>query len=232
MKLTKYVSVGLSVCSLLAISACSEDNSKDSMNQSYELTVSNLTGNQPFSPLAAIIHDDQYSAWSIGEASSVGLEQLAESGGVNLLLSDAVDLDVLNTETGSGLILPGESETLEIESIPAANLQLTLAGMLVNTNDAFVGTSGLALHDLQIGDSLTVLLPVYDAGTEMNTELSGTIPGPADGGEGFNILRDDVNVVSRHSGVVTNEDGNTDSILDSSYRFDAPAAKLVLKRTM
>lgn len=236
MNFKKYVSMGLSVCSIVTLSACSDKDSSDVMmpeimTQSYELTLSNLSSNQPLSPLAVAIHGERYTAWSIGEKSSLGLEKLAESGDGTDFLAEATNSGAYTTETGAGLILPGESETLELESISSDDLTLTLASMFVNTNDAFIGKQGLDLASLDIGDEMTVLIPVYDAGTEGNSELSGTIPGPADGGEGFNALRDDVNVVSRHSGVVTNDDGYTDSILDSSHRFDAPVAKLVLKRT-
>ena len=102
--------------------------------------------------------------------------------------------------------------------------------MLVNTNDAFAGKGGIDLNALALGEQVTMNLPVYDAGTEGNNELAGTIPGPADGGEGFNAARDDVNVVSRHSGVVTNIDGYADSVLDESHRFDTPVARLTVRR--
>jgi len=239
MNFKKYVSIGLSVCSIVTLSACSDNDSNDSndevtpevITQSYELTLSNLSNNQPLSPLAVAIHGESYTAWTIGEESSLGLEKLAEEGDGTDFLIEATDSGAYTTKAGAGLIFPGDSETLDIESISSDDLKLTFASMFINTNDAFIGKKGLDLTSLDIGDEMTVLIPVYDAGTEANNELSGTIPGPSDGGEGFNALRDDVNVVSRHPGVVTNEDGYADSILDSSHRFDAPAAKLVLKRT-
>jgi hypothetical protein len=234
MNFKKYVCIGLSVCSLVTLSACSDNDSSDKINnamtQSYALTVSNLSSNQPLSPLAIAIHGENYTAWSVGEEPSVGLEKLAESGDGSDFLAEASDSGAYTTESGAGLILPGESETIDLESISSDDLKLTFASMFVNTNDAFIGKQGLDLASLDVGDQMTVLIPVYDAGTEANSELSGTIPGPADGGEGFNATRDDVNVVSRHPGVVTNEDGYANYVLDSSHRFDAPAAKLVLKR--
>jgi len=240
MHIKKYLSIGLSVCSLVTLSACSDNDSSDSvknvttpdiMTQSYELTVSNLTSNQPLSPLAISIHGASYSAWSIGEESSLGLEKLAESGDATDFLMEATISGAYTTAVGAGLIMPGQTETLEVVTSSSEDLKLTLASMPINTNDAFIGTKGLDLAGLSIDDEMTVLLPIYDAGTEANSELSGTIPGPADGGEGYNALRDDVNVVSRHPGVVTNEDGYPDSILDSSHRFDSPTVKLTLKRT-
>jgi len=236
MNMKKYFGIGFSVFSLAFMSACSDsDNDSDDMiigtMQSYQLTVSNLTSNQPLSPLAAAIHDSNYTAWSIGVESSIGLEKLAEEGATTEFLSEATAAGAYVNVSGDGAIFSGESDTLEIESAMHDEMKLTIASMLINTNDAFTGAQSIDLSGLEVGDELSVLLPVYDAGTEANNELAGTIPGPADSGEGFNVVRDDVNVVSRHPGVVTDVDGYNDSVLDSSHRFDAPVAKLVLKRT-
>jgi len=236
MSIKKYFGIGFSVFSLLTISACSDSDNDDVMKdvvvtQSYELTVSNLTNNQPFSPLAVSIHGANYTAWSIGTESSLGLEMLAEGGATAGFFSEATAAGAYVTVSGDAPIFSGESGTLEIESTLNNEMELTIATMLINTNDAFSGFHGLDLTSMEIGDEVTVLLPVYDAGTEANNELVGTIPGPADNGEGFNVARDDVDVVARHSGVVTNADGYAESVLDSSHSFDAPVAKLVLKRT-
>jgi len=72
---------------------------------------------------------------------------------------------------------------------------------------------------------------VYDAGTEINNEAPGTIPGPADGGEGFNADRsDNVNLVRGHGGVVSSADGLASSVLDQSHRFDNPAVMVTITR--
>ena len=103
--------------------------------------------------------------------------------------------------------------------------------MMVNTNDGFTGLSALDVSSLAVGDSLIRTTVAYDAGTEANTEAAGTIPGPADGGEGFNEARDDVNFVARHPGVVTNEDGLSSSVLSPEHKFDNPLAKVVITST-
>jgi hypothetical protein len=75
------------------------------------------------------------------------------------------------------------------------------------------------------------MLPAWDAGTEANSEASGTIPGPADGGEGYNATRDDlVNFVAIHRGVISADDGLNSSILDESHRFDNPVARVMIER--
>ena len=85
-----------------------------------------------------------------------------------------------------------------------------MASMLVNTNDAFVGESGLSLKSLAVGDTFVMNMNVWDSGTELNDELAATIPGPAGGGEGFNTTRNDTDVVSFHAGIISQDDGLTD----------------------
>ena len=73
------------------------------------------------------------------------------------------------------------------------------------------------------------MLSTYDAGTEANSESAGTVP--AQGGEGFNAVRDDSKgAVRLHSGVVSADDGLSTSSLKSINRFDNPTAKVVIKR--
>lgn len=236
MHFKKIVSVGFSVCSFAILSACSGGDSSNSDASkvtlpSYELTFTNLTSNQPMSPLAIAFHGADYAAWTVGQTASLGLETLAESGSGTSFLLEATDAGASSTAVGAGLIMPGNEEIIELTSSSIDELKITLATMLVNTNDAFVGKQGVDLNSLSVGDEVDYFLPVYDAGTEGNSELTGTIPGPADGGEGFNVLRDDVNVVAMHPGIVSNQDGYSESVLDSTHRFDSPAAKLSFKRT-
>jgi len=104
--------------------------------------------------------------------------------------------------------------------------------MLVNTNDGFSGINQLAVGQLNVGESLEVRGVVYDAGTESNSEMAGTIPGPADGGEGFNALRDDrADQVTMHTGVVSADDGLAESILTQQHRFDNSAVSIRVTRT-
>ena len=238
MNIKLALGTGVAALSLVFLSGCSDSDSNSSSgvsSQTYEVTMTNLSSNQPLSPLAVVLHNESYNGWSIGSAAGDGLETLAEGGDNTGFLADATLAGVLATASASGAIGPGnvisvEVEVNTLENTASGELQLTVASMLVNTNDAFTGSSELDLSSLELGDELLVRLPVYDAGTEGNNELAGTIPGPADGGEGFNSNRDDVNVVSRHPGVVSNVDGYADSVLDESHRFDSPIAQLVIRR--
>ena len=108
---------------------------------------------------------------------------------------------------------------------------ISVASMLVNTNDAFVGESGLSLKSLAVGDTFTMNMNVWDSGTELNDELAETIPGPAGGGEGFNSDRNDTDVVSFHSGVISQDDGLATSALSGNHRFLNPGARITITRT-
>jgi len=84
---------------------------------------------------------------------------------------------------------------------------------------------------MAIDDVKSWNLNVYDSGTEANSEAVGTIPGPADDGTGFDAARNDVDFVALHSGVVSQDDGLSSSVLTQAHRFDNPAIKLTITRT-
>ncbi|MGD1393519.1 spondin domain-containing protein [Vibrio harveyi] len=215
------------------LAGCPSDDDNDVVKSyRYTINVANLTANQPMSPLAILAHNDKYKLFEIGKSASVELEHLAE-GGSNaelLALKDSNDY-VYQTLSGNGLVLPGSSDsvTFTVDSHKAG--YVSVASMFVNTNDAFVGETGLSLKSLAVGESYEMSMNVWDSGTELNDELAATIPGPAGGGEGFNAARNDTNdVVAFHAGVVSKDDGLANSALSANHRFLNPGAKLTITR--
>ncbi|WNO08941.1 spondin domain-containing protein [Teredinibacter sp. KSP-S5-2] len=195
----------------------------------YRITLTNLTENQPLAPAAVLLHGADYSAWNIGEAATDGLETLAESGDPTEVIAEASN--AISAKSSEAVLAPGDSLVLNISGLWQEDLSLTLVSMLVNTNDAFAGANTLALSHLRVGEQFSYIAPIYDAGTERNTETAETIPGPAGGGEGLNRIRDDVaNQVTMHPGVVSQDDGYAQSALDSSHRFDQGALKIDVAR--
>jgi hypothetical protein len=237
--MTKTLSTAVASLLLpLVLTACfhDEDEKDDDVTlYRYQISVINVSNNQPLSPMAVVLHNAGYGAWTPGMAASTGLEALAEGGdGTEFLAEADANNNVLATGTGNGLIIPGASDTVELVTMTADNLQLTVASMLVNTNDAFSGVAAHKLGSLGVGDSLRIYAKNYDAGTEADSETAATIPGPAGGGtgEGFNSARDDsVNFVAIHSGVVTMADGLTTSALDESHRFNGSVSMISITRT-
>ena len=216
------------------LAACSDSNDNDEstplpepISYTFTVEVSNLTAGQPFSPIAVIAHTEG-SLWKIGEPATTALERMAEGGDNSVLLQFGSAIANISSEAP---VAPGAQTTLTLTTDSLEALKLSLSTMMVNTNDGFTGLNAMDVSSLAVNETLTHFTLAYDAGTESNSESSGTIPGPADGGEGFNEARDDVNVVAMHRGVVSQHDGLTRSVLNSEHKFDNPLAKVVITRT-
>jgi hypothetical protein len=201
---------------------------------SFDVTVSNLTNAQPLSPVAVIAHQSGYAVFEIGSAASAGLEELAEGGDNTELLAEAdADAMVAGSASGASPIGPAGSETVTVDVLDSdrSGLRISIATMLVNTNDAFTSLNA-AVESMAVGDVLSFYGVAYDAGTEADTEMAVHIPGPAGGGAGFDAVRDDqADLVAMHSGVVSQDDGLASSDLTEQHRFDNPVAHIRITRT-
>jgi len=209
-------------CALaMTLVACQHDSEVE-----YTISVTNLTNGQPLSPPVAMLHKAKFNFWQIGQTATDALELMAEAGDGSELLA----LKRNNPQYhANSPIPPGETAVFTLEARNKNFAYLSVAGMLVNTNDAFSGLNSVELSDLQSGQTSVFYTHTYDAGTEFNSELSGTIPGPADGGEGFNSARDDVtNVVTLHGGVVSADDNYAESTLSGADKFDNPSLRIVV----
>lgn len=222
----------------LMLSACGSDNHYNNEpttppptpKPSYEFSIKvvNLTYGQPLSPIGIAMHSEGY-LWYLGEEASSELEILAESGANSDVLATLTNTTQTSGEAPLG---PGKTQEFTLISDTLESQKISLISMIVNTNDGFTGLNAVDVSAMRVGDAHYMMTHAYDAGTELNSELSGTIPGPADGGEGFNQNRDDIiNKVAMHSGVVGNDDGLNDSVLDSRHKFDNPLMAVTITRT-
>jgi hypothetical protein len=229
-KLSKIV---LPFSVILTLTACSDDDSDMEMVEppmtveyQYQVTVSNLTNAQPFSPIAVVLHNTG-EIWAVGQVASVALETLSESGDNSGVMNESY---VIDSASNDDILMPGAATEIMIATTDRMATKLSLATMLVNTNDAFTGLSQVDLASLAVNEMLSYQVAVYDAGTELNSEVAGTIPGPADSGEGLNLNRDDVDYVARHPGVVGMDDGLSSSVLNNQHKFDNPAMSVKIVR--
>lgn len=223
----------------LGLTACGGDDKTSNMDMdmpeptiaSFEVTITNVTHAQPLSPPAVFLHTADITSWMTGSSASTGLEVLAESGSPAELLDATMSLDAM---AGDAPIMPGTSATFTVSAELAdegmSDIDLTVVTMLVNTNDAFTGVQNWSLGDWEVMDEQKRLAPIYDAGTEANSETAATIPGPAGGGEGYNEERMDSDKVSMHPGVVTMADGYAESTLTQAHKFDNGAMVVMVKR--
>ena len=158
--------------------------------KTYEVTVTNTTAGQAFTPIIAATHSSDISFFELGQPASDELEMLAE-GGATMPLEDLLHANASLTSdivTSGGLLGPGESVTFYIEGRLRHDV-LSFAAMLLPTHDTFVAVDSVPLP---VKQSSTHAI-AYDAGTEVNDESCANIPGPycmgapysAEGGEGF-----------------------------------------------
>jgi hypothetical protein len=159
----------------------------------FEVMLDNLTmgapaqGGQIFSPPIFVTHGHGFSIGASGEAASAELTTLAETGNNGPLAelaggSDAVGSVIAFPPPPGGVVVPGGSVSAMV-SASADTGYLSLATMLVETNDGIVLANSLPLFD-EDGNprSFTMDLISYDAGTEENNELATHVPGPPFGG--------------------------------------------------
>lgn len=200
------------------------------------VVITNLTGGQPLSPTAIVVHKPSFKAFSVGMPASVELERIAESGNSDAFLADAnTNTATFTSGKASAGIPPGMTATIMLEmpvmDADKTQLRLTALSMLGNTNDGFTGLNGVDISKLAVGESMTIDTISYDAGTEKNTESAATVPGPAAGGEGFNPMRDDwPSTVAMHPGIISKDDGLSTSALASIHRWDNPVARITITR--
>lgn len=232
------VKILLALVMAMYLAACSDsdDDDDDDMQAMamFEVMVINASNGQPLTPVAVIAHTPGYTPWTLGASASTGLEMLAEGGDVSQFISDAnSNANVVATaSSGVDAFGPGSSKTVTIETEPNANLQISLASMLANTNDAFTGIANYTVGSMMVGESVALMPNVYDAGTEDNSETAGTMPGPAGGGVGFDVDRGgDTDFISVHAGVVTSDDGLATSALNESHRWLGPVSVVIISRT-
>ncbi|WP_325893750.1 spondin domain-containing protein [Grimontia sp. NTOU-MAR1] len=198
--------------------------------EEYSVTVENMTDAQPMSPVTLLTHSKPNTLFEVGQPVSLALEKLAEGGDNSEVVAYEKRHHVEEALSGASPLAPGASENFTIKLKHRKTRYLSVASMLVNTNDAIVAESDIDLRKLHPGQSITITLPVWDAGTEANSETQGTIPGPAAGGEGFNAARDDIDRLRIHPGVLSADEGLEDSALKYRHRFLNPGAKVTIKR--
>ncbi|MDX1644426.1 MAG: spondin domain-containing protein [Thermoanaerobaculia bacterium] len=145
-----------------------------------EVTITNLTYGQIISPPVVVSHDKTFQLFAPGQPASAGLSALAEDALTGVLTDElAAHPGVFDFEVAAGGIPPGATRTVEIE-INGTHRWISLAGMLVTTNDAFAAVRGLRTERRP---NMTYA-EAWDAGSVENNEDCDFIPGPPCGNAG------------------------------------------------
>ncbi|MDH3303557.1 MAG: spondin domain-containing protein, partial [Acidimicrobiia bacterium] len=138
----------------------------------YEITITNLTSGQPFTPPLVATHRKSIDLFDVGRPASHEIQQIAENGNLDPAValatgsSKVFDAQVVLGEVPP--LLPGASRTFTVSAVPGAE-NLTWVSMLICTNDGFTGLDTLGLPK-NVGDGSVQYTNGYDAGTEINTE--------------------------------------------------------------
>ena len=164
--------------SLLTTFAASHSRLEAQSDARYNVTVTNLTKGQTFTPLLIATHTPAVLIFAPGTQASPQLAVLAEEGATDMLatLLRGMTADVREVVTAAGLQTPAVSATFQIAGGGTFS-RLSIAAMLIPTNDAFMGLSGLTVPSGF--DPVVVDLLAYDSGTEINDERCASIPGPS-----------------------------------------------------
>ncbi len=215
--------ISLLFASVLA-SAAAAATADDNQGRTYQVTITNLTAGESFTPLLLTSHSYAPALlFAAGDAASTALAALAE-GGDTAALQTLLDADprVQATGTSSGLLDPGHTVSLTIRALPGRS-RLSLAAMLIPTNDAFVALQNVALprgHAVR-----TFYAPAYDAGSEPNDELCVSIPGPVCQGTGGSPGTGGEGFVHIHSGI-----HGIGDLVPAERDWRNPVAKVVIQR--
>ncbi|MFD2230981.1 spondin domain-containing protein [Alkalimarinus sediminis] len=210
------------------------------MAQTVDVEVTNLTQGMYFTPLLVSAHDSATHLFEAGQSATAELQAMAEGGDISGLAAATVATGAVNSENpASGLLAPSTS-TLVSNLDTQTNTHLSVVGMLLPTNDAFVGLNGWEIP--QQAGTYTVYLNAYDAGTEANDEIvnGGGAPGapgiPANpGGNGgtgaTGVTATETNqTVHIHRGNVGDTDlsGGVSDVDSRIHRWLNPVAKVVV----
>ena len=146
------------------------------------ITVKNTseTGGTFLTPVYFGFHDGSFDLFNSGETASPGLESLAEDGAAATLASERLAADAdsqgIVVTGAAGPIATQETTSAILNVDGASNGYVSLAAMILPSNDAFIGTDdAVRLFNSKgrfLGEQTLTFegADVYDAGTEVNTE--------------------------------------------------------------
>lgn len=150
--------------------------------QTIDISITNLTNAQHFTPRLVIAHDNTVDAFEPGVEASSALAWLAEAGVIDDVQSidssgqnfEALLGPVDNDNTSNtwhrfdGLVAPSSTVSYPFDTMDKP--YLSILAMLIPTNDAFVGLDSITIPTEP--GTYTYTMNAYDAGTELNDELN------------------------------------------------------------
>ncbi len=212
----------------------------DYNTQQYKVTITNLTSGQPFTPPVLATHTSKASIFGLGEDSSDEIQAIAENGNnAPLVAALSSSFQVHQVVEGTAPLIPDgnpgaapfeSSATYYINARGRARF-LSVAAMLICTNDGFTGVDSIRLPSRK----RTVYAVAYDARSEQNTEDFADMVPPCQGligvssddagvGASNPLLAEDGFVIP-HPGI-----GGGADLQPNVHNWSDPVAKIVIER--
>ncbi|MBL4679245.1 MAG: spondin domain-containing protein [Pseudomonadales bacterium] len=204
------------------------------------ISITNLTRGTHFTPLLIAAHPAEMKLFTVGEAASTAVQEMAEGGAIGSLVTElsAANADLVENPA-AGLLAPGIT-TMTTLTTADENTHLSVVAMVLPTNDAFLGLNGIAIPT----EPGTYMYNVnaYDSGTEANDELRGSgaagmpgfpFPGPVETNAGMNGSGVNATVegfIHIHRNVLGDTDvtGGASDIDSTIHRWLNPVARVIV----
>lgn len=225
-----YLKLSLLAMPLLTLSTVSQAAVVD-------VSITNLTQGIYFTPLLVTAHTSDSHLFEVGKAASPALQAMAEGGAIADLVAIADGLSAVSAANPAAGLLAPSSYTMVSDLDTGSNNVLTIAAMMLPTNDGFVGKDSWAIPS-ETG-TYTFYMNGYDAGTEANDEIvngggaSGipANPGANGGTGGSGVSSSSANSnIHIHPGNVGDSDisGGVSDLDSRIHRWLNPVAKVVV----
>ena len=213
----KQSTIKIISCFFFLLCVASFSTTARSSGPMYEIKVTNLTRGTNFAPILVASNAAGLTLFELGTPASDALKTLAELGDPSLL-KDLIQPYVNESVITDGLA-PGHTVTAIVATHGFFDY-VSVAGMLVPTNDGFFAVNGV--EGPKGNQTLVLYSPGYDAGTEANDEICDqrAVDGPCGlegpGAEGY---------VHIHAGI-----HGVGTLIPADSDWRNPVAKIEIRR--
>jgi hypothetical protein len=238
----RFLALGVAAAALVFLATVSSAAAQAPV-ATYEVTIDDLTAGQPLTPPVVATHRAATGMFTVGQPASFALKEIAENGNLAPMIAQlGADKHVSDSVAAASPLVPaglpgsamfGDSVTLTVTASKGAKF-LSVASMLICTNDGFTGVDSLRLPK-RLGDAIVVRSAGYDAGTEMNTEdfadivppcqaLVGVSSGEPGSGTSNPALAEG-GVIHHHPGIAGGAD-----LVPAMHGWTDPVAEITVER--
>ena len=188
--------------------------------------ITNLTRGISFAPLLIVVHTQNNQPFTVGQKSSYEMQVMAEKGDISELVLRTGNSAQFHSNPANGMLGAGKTTGGSIRYIKETNTHLSIVGMMLPTNDAFVGLESIKIPQ-EVGTYI-YYAKAYDAGTEANDELTSSIPNLATGRDGSGFAVATEGFIHIHRGIVgdTNAHGGKSDLDSTRHRWLNPVARV------